>query len=72
MIQESFPAAMTIGQQMLAAGNSEGAMLIASARESFIEGMVGACIIAAVIALLASIIVKLKMPEDDIVSIEEE
>jgi hypothetical protein len=34
--------------------------------------MVGACIIAAVIALLASIIVKLKMPEDDIVSIEEE
>ena len=70
IIQESFPAAMTIGQQMLAAGNSEGAMLIASARESFIEGMVGACVVAAVVALLAAIIVKLKMPEDDIISDE--
>jgi MFS family permease len=70
IIQESFPASMTIGQQMLAAGNSEGAMLIASARESFIEGMVGACVVAAIVALLAAIIVKLKMPEDDIISDE--
>jgi MFS family permease len=64
IIQESFPAAMTIGQQMLAAGNSEGAMLIASARESFIEGMVGACIVSGIVALLAAIIVKLKLPDD--------
>jgi hypothetical protein len=66
VIQESFPAAMTVGQQMLAAGNPEGALLIASARESFIEGMVGACIVAAIVALLAAIIVKLKMPDDDV------
>ncbi len=65
IIQESFPAAMTVGQQMLAAGNSDGALLIASARESFIEGMVGACVIAAIIAVLAAIIVKLKMPDDE-------
>tara|TARA_B110001454_G_scaffold193452_1_gene194372 strand:- start:326 stop:994 length:669 start_codon:yes stop_codon:yes gene_type:complete len=66
IIQESFPAAMTVGQQMLAAGNLDGALLIASARESFIEGMVGACIVAAIVALLAAIIVKLKMPDDDV------
>ncbi len=70
IIQESFPAAMTVGQQMLAAGNPEGALLIASARESFIEGMVGACVVAAIVALVAAIIVKLKMPEDDILSDE--
>jgi len=64
IIQESFPAAMSIGQKMLAAGNSEGALLIASARESFIEGMVGACIIASFVAVIAAIIVKWKMPED--------
>ena len=66
MIQESFPAAMTVGQQMLAAGNPDGALLIATARESFIEGMVGACVVAAIVALLAAIIVKLKMPGDDV------
>jgi EmrB/QacA subfamily drug resistance transporter len=64
IIQESFPAAMSIGQKMLAAGNSEGALLIASARESFIEGMVGACIIASFVAVIAAIIVKWKMPDD--------
>jgi len=70
IIQESFPAAMTVGQQMLAAGNTDGALLIASARESFIEGMVGACVISAIIALLAAIIVKLKMPDDEIMNEE--
>lgn len=70
IIQESFPAAISVGQQMLAAGNTEGALLIASARESFIEGMVGACVVAAIVALLAAIIVKLKMPDDDVVSEE--
>ncbi len=71
IIQESFPAAMSIGQKMLAAGNSEGALLIASARESFIEGMVGACIIASFVAVIAAIIVKWKMP-DDVGHLEEE
>ena len=65
VIQESFPAAITIGQRMLELGNPEGAELISSARESFIEGMVGACIVAGVVALLAAIIVKWKLPHDD-------
>ncbi|HJM68181.1 MAG TPA: DHA2 family efflux MFS transporter permease subunit [Candidatus Thalassarchaeaceae archaeon] len=65
VIQESFPAAITIGQRMLELGNPEGAELIRSARESFIEGMVGACIVAGCVALLAAIIVKWKMPHDE-------
>ena len=70
VIQESFPAAITIGQKMLELGNQDGALLIASARESFIEGMIGACIVSGIVALLAAIIVKLKLPEDN--SSEEE
>ena len=70
VIQESFPAAITIGQKMLELGNQDGALLITSARESFIEGMVGACIVSGIVALLAAIIVKLKLPEDN--SSEEE
>ena len=58
-------AAITIGQRMLELGNPEGAELIASARESFIEGMIAACIVAGVVALLAAIIVKWKLPHDD-------
>jgi MFS family permease len=68
VIQESFPAAITIGQRMLELGNPEGADLIASARESFIEGMVGACLVAGCVALLAAIIVKWKMPHDELPS----
>ena len=66
IIQESFPAAMTIGQRMQELGNPDGALLIASARESFIEGMVAACVVAGIVALLAAIIVKWKMPNDNI------
>ena len=53
---------------MLELGNPEGADLILSARESFIEGMVGACIVAGFVALLAAIIVKWKMPHDELPS----
>jgi len=52
-------------------GNPDGALLIASARESFIEGMVAACVVAGIVALLAAIIVKWKMPNDNISLAEE-
>jgi MFS family permease len=64
LIESSFPAAMKIGAEMLAKGNAEGGVLIANARDAFIEGMVGACIVAGCVALIAAIIVKWKMPED--------
>tara|TARA_B110000438_G_C15819252_1_gene653525 strand:- start:1161 stop:2714 length:1554 start_codon:yes stop_codon:yes gene_type:complete len=70
-ILNSFPEAINIGQSMLAAGNQEGALLIQSARESFIEGMVAACVVAGIVALLAAIIVKWKMPHDELPSEEE-
>jgi len=71
LIESSFPAAIKIGQQMLAAGNQEGAQLIASARDAFVEGMVGACIVAGCVALIAAFLVKWKMPEDEVVDSEE-
>jgi EmrB/QacA subfamily drug resistance transporter len=64
IISESFPAAIKIGENVLAMGNPDGALLIQSARESFIEGMVAACLVAGVVALLAAIIVKMKLPQD--------
>ena len=71
LIESSFPAAIKIGSQMLASGNMEGADLIASAKEAFIEGMIGACIVAGCVALVAAFLVKWKMPEDDPPSEEE-
>jgi len=71
LIESSFPAAIKIGKEMLAMGNSEGGELIASARDAFIEGMVGACIVAGCVALIAAFIVKWKMPDDDPLSEEE-
>ena len=56
---------------MLDAGNPDGALLIQSARESFIDGMVAACLVAGIVALLAAIIVKWKLPQDMPVSEEE-
>jgi len=71
VISESFPAAIRIGQNMLANGNLDGEILIQSARESFIEGMVAACILAGIVAMVAAIIVKWKLPQDMPVSEEE-
>ena len=71
LIESSFPAAIKIGSEMLAKGNSEGALLIASAKDSFVEGMIGACIVAGCVALIAAFIVKWKMPEDDYSNEEE-
>ena len=66
VIQESFPAAIRIGEQL---GNE---LLIASAREAFVQGMVGACIVAGCVALIAAIIVKAKLPNDKISITDEE
>ena len=66
VIQESFPAAIRIGEDL---GNE---LLIASAREAFVQGMVGACIVAGCVALIAAIIVKLKLPNDKISITDEE
>ncbi len=71
LIESSFPAAIKIGSEMLAKGNSEGALLIASAKDAFVEGMIGACIVAGCVALIAAFIVKWKMPEDDYSNEEE-
>lgn len=71
LIESSFPAAIKIGSEMLAKGNSEGALLIASAKDAFVEGMIGACIVAGCVALIAAFIVKWKMPEDDFSNEEE-
>ena len=71
VIESSFPAAMKIGAKMLEAGNQEGAILIDSAKNSFIEGMVGACIVAGCVALLAAFMVKWKMPLDEVSNEEE-
>jgi MFS family permease len=71
LIESSFPAAIKIGQQMLAVGNQDGALLIASARDAFVEGMVGACIVAGCVALIAAFLVKWKMPEDEVLDSEE-
>jgi len=46
-------------------GGVEGAELIASAREAFVEGMIGSCYITAAVAILAAIIVWTMMPDEE-------
>ena len=65
IIESSFPSAINVGKEMIADGNMEGAELIASAKEAFLEGMIGACLVAACVAIIAAIIVKWKIPNDD-------
>ena len=75
----SFPDAIRIGREMIGRGKAkadqtligEGEELILSAQLSFIEGMVGACLVAGCVALIAAFIVKWKMPEDDPITEEE-
>jgi MFS family permease len=63
IVSESFPAAMRIGQELLASGNALlGQELIENSRFAFMEGMTGAAIAAAGVALLNAILVKLYMP----------
>ena len=67
-IEGSFPSAINVGKQMIADGNMEGAELIASAKEAFLDGMIAACLVAACVAIIAAIIVKWKLPSDDVLS----
>jgi EmrB/QacA subfamily drug resistance transporter len=60
VLMNSFPSAMRIG----ADNGPDGALLIASAQEAFVEGMVGSCYITAAVAILAAIIVWKMMPDE--------
>ena len=62
VLMSSFPATMRIGAET---GGADGAMLIASAREAFVEGMIGSCYITAAVAILAAIIVWTMMPDEE-------
>lgn len=62
LISESFPAAIRIGNELLAQGNLIGAELIENAQLAFVEGMTGAAAISAIVAFVNSVLVKLYMP----------
>ena len=63
VLMNSFPSAMRIGAE--AENRADGALLIASAQDAFVEGMVGSCYITAVVAILAAIIVWTMMPDEE-------
>lgn len=60
VLMNSFPSAMRIGAE----NGADGALLIASAQDAFVEGMVGSCYITAAVAILAAIIVWTMMPDE--------
>jgi len=62
LISESFPAAISIGNELLAQGNLIGAELIENAQLAFVEGMTGAAWISAIVAFVNAVLVKLYMP----------
>jgi len=62
LVSESFPAAIRIGNDLLAQGNAIGFELIENAQFAFVEGMTGAAAISALVAFVNSILVKLYMP----------
>jgi hypothetical protein len=59
---ESFPAAMKIGEDLLANGNELGSALIENAQYAFMEGMIASASVMGVIAIVNAILVKLYMP----------
>ena len=62
IVSESFPAAMRIGGELLAQGNTLGGELIENARWAFVEGMTGAAVAPAIVALVNAYLVKRYMP----------
>ena len=62
VLRESFPAAMRIGEDMLAEGNMVGAQLIESARLAFVDGMIASAWVGAIIALTNAFLVWRFMP----------
>ena len=62
VVSESFPAAIRIGNELLAMGDEMGQELIVNAEFAFVEGMTGAAAISAIAAIVNAILVKLYMP----------
>jgi len=62
LVSESFPAAIQIGNELLARGNATGQELIVNAELAFVEGMTGAAAISAFVAIINAILVKMYMP----------
>ena len=62
VVSESFPAAIRIGNELLAMGDEMGQELIVNAEFAFVEGMTGAAAISAIAAIINAILVKLYMP----------
>jgi EmrB/QacA subfamily drug resistance transporter len=63
VVSESFPAAIRIGNELVAHGNMLGMELIDNAQLAFVEGMTGAAAISALVAIVNAVLVKLYMPK---------
>jgi EmrB/QacA subfamily drug resistance transporter len=63
VVSQSFPAAIRIGNEMVAQGNMLGMELIANAQYAFVEGMTGAAAISSLVAIINAVLVKLYMPK---------
>lgn len=61
VLVNSFPSAMRIGAENGADGEH---LLIASAQDALVEGMVGSCYITVAVAILTAIIVWTMMPDE--------
>ncbi len=63
VVSESFPAAIRIGNELVAQGNMLGMELIENAQHAFVEGMTGAAAISSLVAIVNAVLVKLYMPK---------
>lgn len=63
LIEKSFPGAIRLGNTLLQQGNPVGQTLIENAQYAFVEGMGASSLVAAFIAILASIIAYSKLPK---------
>ena len=63
LIEQSFPGAVRLGNQLMQQGNPIGRVLVENAQIAFVEGMVASSLVAASIALVASLIAFSKMPK---------
>ncbi|MBT3771775.1 MAG: MFS transporter [Euryarchaeota archaeon] len=63
LIEQSFPGAIRLGNQLIQQGNPIGQTLIENAQIAFVEGMAASSLVAACIAFIASFIAFAKMPK---------
>jgi hypothetical protein len=63
LIEQSFPGAIRLGNQLIQQGNPIGQVLIENAQIAFVEGMAASSLVAACIAFIASFIAFAKMPK---------